>query len=114
MDSRVIWNIEHILNNELRIYVMYDKNKRLMSNRFYVTFFDVISVSVGEHLIVMKMCSIKQFKFTCMYRTKVFIYMKTLTYFSILFILYCISNVHIFEKQFTQLFNIRCRSFQSP
>lgn len=60
MDSKVIWNIEHILSNELRIYVMCDKNKRLMSNRFYVTFFDAISVLVGEHLIVTEMCSINK------------------------------------------------------
>ena len=50
MDSKVIWNTEHILNNESRIYVIYHKIKRLTSNRFYGTFFDLVSVLAGKHL----------------------------------------------------------------
>lgn len=118
-----MWNTEHILNNnyELGICVICDKNKKLVSNRFYVTFFDLMiagSSSCGasnyntENVFYKTMYL--NWYYTCIYRTKVFVYMKTSAYLSELFILYCISHMRIFEKQFRQLSNIRWRSFQSP
>lgn len=84
-----MWNTEHILNNnyELGICVICDKNKKLVSNRFYVTFFDLMiagSSSCGASNYNTENVFYKtiylNWYYTCIYRTKVFVYMKTLAY----------------------------------